>query len=128
MNVIAGCGADRKLQFVDWGGEGCAHDYTLLKEVTAYKNWPKGTFMLFDAAAPCEIDRVLSPYRGVTYHLRELKQPKDKRELFNMRHSVKRSGAIECAFGIWKQRCAILRRGIKARKERVDLIMQVSMA
>ncbi|XP_020262568.1 uncharacterized protein LOC109838546 [Asparagus officinalis] len=51
----------------------------------------------------------ISPYRGVRYHLKEHsgKTPKNRRELFNLRHSSLRS-KIESAFCTLKNRFKIL--------------------
>ena len=51
----------------------------------------------------------ISPYRGVRYHLKEHsgKTPKNRRELFNLRHSSLRS-KIESTFGTLKNRFKIL--------------------
>ncbi|XP_020259168.1 uncharacterized protein LOC109835607 [Asparagus officinalis] len=51
----------------------------------------------------------ISPYRGVRYHLKEHtgRTPKNRKELFNLRHSSLRS-KIECTFGILKNRFKIL--------------------
>lgn len=61
------------------------------------------------------------------YHLPEIPYDGSRRltskELFNLRHSVKRSGAIECAFGLLKMRWRILRRGLDGTRERVHLII-----
>lgn len=131
MNAIAACNAERKFIFFSWGGEGSAHDSTVLFNSDEYKKWPKGCYMLFDAGVTCQFGKVLSPYKKVAYHLAEIQptggEPLKKKELFNLRHSVKRSGAIECAFGVLKQRFAILRRGFKATKKRTDLIIHVSV-
>ncbi|XP_020243256.1 uncharacterized protein LOC109821479 [Asparagus officinalis] len=51
----------------------------------------------------------ISPYRGVRYHLKEQigRTPKNRRELFNFRHSSLRS-KIESTFGCLKNRFKIL--------------------
>ncbi|XP_020258814.1 uncharacterized protein LOC109835240 [Asparagus officinalis] len=51
----------------------------------------------------------ISPYRGVRYHLKEQigRTPKNRRELFNLRHSSLRS-KIESTFGCLKNRFKIL--------------------
>lgn len=126
---MAACDASRKFIFFSWGGEGSAHDATVLFNSEEYKTWPQGCYMLFDAGNTCQFGKVLSPYKGVAYHLAEIQPtrgPLSRKELFNLRHSVKRSGAIECAFGILKLRCAILRKGFKANRARTDCIMHVS--
>ena len=55
--------------------------------------------------------KVLTPYRGVRYHLREWalgnRRPQNAKELFNLRHSSLRN-AIERIFGVIKKRFPIL--------------------
>ena len=52
----------------------------------------------------------LTPYRGVRYHLREIKtaakKPEDKYELFNYRHSSLRN-VVERTFGVFKRRWGV---------------------
>ena len=52
---------------------------------------------------------ILSPYRGVRYHLKEFSDhpPKNERELFNLRHSSLRT-TIERCFGVLKKRFRVL--------------------
>jgi len=54
---------------------------------------------------------ILTPYKGVRYHLREqakaAQQPKNKEELFNLRHAQLRN-VIERIFGVFKKRFQIL--------------------
>jgi len=51
----------------------------------------------------------ISPYQSVRYHLKEQegRTPKNRRELFNLRHSSLRT-KIESTFGILKNRFKIL--------------------
>jgi hypothetical protein len=53
----------------------------------------------------------LSPYRGVRYHLKEVRQadqkPENAQELFNLRHSSLRN-VIERIFGVLKRQWKIL--------------------
>lgn len=96
----------------------CSHDASVLRDSAVYQQWPEW-WMLFDAGMTTVVNKVISPYRGVAYHLSEItrgEQPMTKEELFNLRHAVKRSGAIECAFGLLKNRFQILRKGIVARQ------------
>lgn len=54
---------------------------------------------------------VLTPYRGVRYHLKEVRQvsqkPENAKELFNLRHSSLRN-VIERIFGVLKRQWKIL--------------------
>lgn len=61
---------------------------------------PQDKFILFDAGVHTAANRVLAPYRSIRYHLRELSvdprgAPLTPKQLFNLRHSVKRSGSVE---------------------------------
>jgi hypothetical protein len=53
----------------------------------------------------------MAPYRGVRYHLKEVKQanqkPESAKELFNLRHSLLRN-VIERIFGVLKRQWQIL--------------------
>jgi hypothetical protein len=53
----------------------------------------------------------MAPYRGVRYHLKEVRQadlkPENAKELFNLRHSSLRN-VIECIFGVLKRQWKIL--------------------
>ena len=53
--------------------------------------------------------QVITPYRGVRYHLKEYSQrdPQNVRELFNHRHSSLRN-VIERTFGVLKKRFPII--------------------
>ena len=53
---------------------------------------------------------ILSPYRGVRYHLKEFgseNPPQNEKELYNLRHSSLRT-TIERGFGILKKRFRVL--------------------
>ena len=53
--------------------------------------------------------RLIAPYRGVCYHLREysIRPPENAKELFNLRHVSVRN-TIKKAFGILKKRFPII--------------------
>jgi hypothetical protein len=55
---------------------------------------------------------LLTPYRGVRYHLKEYSSrgPQNPRELFNLRHSSLRN-VIERTFGVLKKRFPIIASG-----------------
>ncbi|XP_020258716.1 uncharacterized protein LOC109835134 [Asparagus officinalis] len=67
-----------------------------------------GKYYQCDAGYPT-MPSFISPYRDVRYHLKEHlgKTPKNRRELFNLRHSSLRS-KIESAFGTLKNHFKIL--------------------
>ena len=71
---------------------------------------PIGKFILADAGFRLQFD-VLTPYRGVRYHLEEFASgragPQNARELFNLRHSQLRV-SVECTIGILKERWHML--------------------
>ncbi|KAF7337368.1 putative nuclease HARBI1 [Mycena sanguinolenta] len=95
QNVLAACDFDLLFTFVMPGYEGTAAD---------------GCYYLADAAFP-NCDMLLTPYRGVRYHLKEWKQgnqrPQNPQELYNLRHAQLRV-AIERCFGVNKRRFNIL--------------------
>ena len=67
--------------------------------------------MTLAGAGFCSNSVNLTPYRGVTYHLKEWSRgndrPTNKEELFNLRHASLRN-CIERIFGILKKRFPIL--------------------
>jgi hypothetical protein len=70
---------------------------------------------------------VLTPYRGVRYHLKEWKmgneRPRNKKELFNLRHSSLRN-VIERVFGVLKMRFPLLTNMTSYRYEfQVELVI-----
>ena len=52
---------------------------------------------------------IISPYRGVRYHLKEFSDnpPRNDKELFNLHHSSLRT-SIEHCFGVLKKRFRVL--------------------
>lgn len=90
-NVLACCDFDMYFTFALAGWEGSAHDCTVLRDAfqKGFKI-PQGKFYLGDAGYGLS-DQVLTPYRGVRYHLKEYSaggsQPMNMRELFNLRHA-----------------------------------------
>jgi len=67
-----------------------------------------------DAAGFMLNPQILTPYRGVRYHLKEYSRrgPQDARELFNHRHSSLEN-VIERIFGVMKKRFSIIATGIE---------------
>ncbi|KAF4027969.1 DDE superfamily endonuclease [Phytophthora infestans] len=72
---------------------------------------PDHFYVLADAGYGL-IKKVLTPYRGVRYHLKEWSKasgrPKNGKELFNLRHSKARN-VVERVIGVLKRRFKILR-------------------
>ena len=104
---------DLNFVYVLPGWEGSAHDGRVLKDaLTKGLSAPPGKYYLADAGY-ANSDMLLTPYRGVRYHLREITQtelqPQNKEELFNYRHSSLRN-AVERCFGIFKRRWRIFDR------------------
>ncbi|KAM3216907.1 hypothetical protein P3L10_026349 [Capsicum annuum] len=95
QNVLAACTFDLKFTYVLAGGE--------------------GKFYLVDAGLMLE-SRLITPYRGEQYHLKEYSRnnpPRNSRELFNLRHSSFRN-ARERAFGFLKQKFPIISSSTKS--------------
>ncbi|XP_047178658.1 putative nuclease HARBI1 [Vigna umbellata] len=92
QNVLAVCDFDMKFTYVLAGWEGTTSDSRILKNV-------------LDRDDPLVIPQVLTPYRGVRYHLKEFTRtgPQNADELFNHRHSSLRN-VIERTFGVLKKR------------------------
>ncbi|KAH5707858.1 hypothetical protein HBI81_243770 [Parastagonospora nodorum] len=113
QNVLAVVDFDMNFTYVLAGWEGSAHDERVLKDAVrrGFKA-PPGRYFLADAGYANK-DFLLSPYRGVRYHLREISQaarvPEDKYELFNYRHSSLRN-VVERTFGVFKRRWRIFDR------------------
>jgi hypothetical protein len=114
-NGLLVCGVDNELifQYSMFGAEGCGSDSTILQHATAMDlNFVGNGFLLGDAGYPLS-RRILTPNRGVRYHLKEfhssaLGRPRNKEELFNLRHASMRN-QIERAIGVMKKRFRVLR-------------------
>ena len=89
------------------GWEGSAHDGKVFNDACS-KDLPTfpGKYYLGDAGYALS-RLVLTPYRGVRYHLKEWalhdERPQTAKELFNLRHSSLRN-AVERIFGVVKKR------------------------
>ena len=70
-----------------------------------------GKYYLGDAGFPLK-SGLLTPYRGVRYHLKEYSTcgPQNAKEIFNHRHASLRT-VIERAFGVLKKRFPIIASG-----------------
>ncbi|XP_039063834.1 uncharacterized protein LOC120208686 [Hibiscus syriacus] len=93
------------------GWEGSAHDSRILTDAFARPRGfsiPEGKYYLADAGYGIR-NGIISPYRGVRYHLKELSnhRPENAKELFNLRHSSLRT-TVERVFGILKKRFRVL--------------------
>ena len=94
-------------QYAMFGAEGPGPDSTIFRYCCArdLKFLPHG-YLLGDAGYGLS-RHILTPYRGVRYHLKEFGanaqgRPRNKEELFNLRHSSTRN-QIERAFGVLKK-------------------------
>lgn len=111
-NTMLVCDVKNMLfQYALFGNEGCGSDSIIFKTSAQHMRWLKDGFLLADAGyGLCK--KLLTPYRGVRYHLREFarskkSRPKDAKELYNLRHSSMRI-IIERCFGVLKNRFRIL--------------------
>jgi DDE superfamily endonuclease len=112
QNVLAVCNFDMCFVYVLAGWEGSAHDGKVLQDAQGSQGFdtPKGKYWLGDAGYGCT-EHVLTPYRGVRYHLKKQKlagqTPENAKELFNLQHASLRN-VIEQIFGILKRKFKIL--------------------
>ncbi|XP_025647417.1 protein ALP1-like [Arachis hypogaea] len=100
-----------KFTYVLSGWEGTASDSRTLKDALSREyllRIPEGNFYLGDAGFMLK-PGILTPYRGVRYHLKEYSvcEPQNSKELFNHRHSSLRN-VIERCFGVLKKRFPII--------------------
>jgi len=111
QNVLAACTFDLQFCYVLAGYEGSAHDSRVLAhalELPIESRFviPDGKYYLADAGYGLRTG-ILTPYRGVRYHLKETaranQRPKNPKELFNLCHASLRN-AIERIFGVVKKR------------------------
>jgi hypothetical protein len=112
QNILAVCNFDMQFVYILAGWEGSAHDARVLGDAQAFQGFstPRGKYWLGDAGYG-NSEFVMSPYRGVRYHLKEVRQadqrPETAKELFNLRHSSLRN-VIERIFGVLKRQWQIL--------------------
>jgi len=91
-NGLLICGVDNELcfQYASFGAEGAGSDSTILRYAcTQDLRFVQDGYLLGDAGYALSF-KVLTPYRGVRYHLKEfhhssLGRPRNKEELFNLR-------------------------------------------
>ena len=111
QNVLAVTNFDLTFSYALCGWEGSAHDSRVLDDAKS-KGLPAitGKYFLGDGGYALS-STVLTPYRGVRYHLKEWaignRKPQNAKELYNLRHSSLRN-AIERIFGVVKKRFPIL--------------------
>jgi hypothetical protein len=123
QNCLAGCDFDHNFTYLSTGWEGSVSDSTMYfdSRTTDLKIQP-GKYYLADAGFPLA-NALLTPYRGVRYHLAEwgradlrylifsskyvyiiysyIFSPKNPQELFNLRHASA-CNIVERIFGILK--------------------------
>ncbi|KAF4137923.1 DDE superfamily endonuclease [Phytophthora infestans] len=109
QNVFAACTFDMQFVYVL---SGSAEDSTMLVDARRKGiKTPPGLFDLGDAEYGLTTE-VMTPYRGVRYHLKEWGQteerPQNYKELYNLRHP-QACNVIERAFGVLKRRFPILK-------------------
>ncbi|KAH9110728.1 hypothetical protein AeMF1_014577 [Aphanomyces euteiches] len=113
QNVFAACSFDMRFTFILAGREGSAHDGRVLEDAYEYSFERQSDRYYLGDAGYALSPFVLTPYRGVRYHLKEFKEgnkkPRNMQELFNLRHSSCRN-VIERTFGVVKKRFPILSR------------------
>lgn len=111
QNVLGVANFDLTYAYGLFGWEGSAHDSRVYDDAKN-KGLPliPGKFYLGDAGYGLS-KNVLTPYRGVRYHLREFdingRGPENAKELFNLRHSSLRN-VVERIFGVSKRRFPVL--------------------
>ena len=107
QNILAVANFNMTFSYALCGWEGSAHDSRVLDDART-KGLPciPGKFYLGDAGYALS-STVLTPYRGIRYHLKEWalgnRKPQNAKELFNLRHSSLRN-VIERIFGVVKRR------------------------
>ncbi|KAL2337663.1 hypothetical protein Fmac_012109 [Flemingia macrophylla] len=114
QNVFAACDFNMKFTYVLGGWEGTASDSRILKDALSRQDpliIPQGKYYLGYAGFMLK-SQILTPYRGVRYHLKEYSRrgPQNPRELFNHQHSSLRN-VIKRTFGVLKKRFPIIASG-----------------
>ncbi|GMI71342.1 hypothetical protein like AT5G41980 [Hibiscus trionum] len=95
QNVLAAITFDLKFTYVLAGWEGSEHDSRILTDTITHPRGfriPEGKYYLADARYGIR-NEIISPYRGVRYHLKEFSnhRPENAKEHFNLRHSSLRT-------------------------------------
>ena len=109
QNVLGVANFDLTFAFGLFGWEASAHDSRVFDDAKG-RGLPllPGKYYLGDAGYALS-EHVLTPYRGVRYHLKEFEAdgPQNAKEIFNLRHSSLRN-VIERMYGVLKRRFPIL--------------------
>ena len=111
QNVLGVVNFDMTFAYALCGWEGSAHDSRVYDDAKGRGlPLPNNKFYLGDAGYGLS-KYVLTPFRGVRYHLLEFEMnglgPANAKELFNLRHSSLRN-VVERVFGVMKRRFPIL--------------------
>lgn len=113
-NLLILCNLKQRMLFVGTGAPGSYHDSSVYKKsplFTMLQTIPANLFVFADAGYGIS-KRLLTPYRGTRYHLKEYaagtSRPQNPKELFNMRHSKTRN-VVERTIGILKRRWRLMR-------------------
>ncbi|KAE8230370.1 hypothetical protein CF326_g4636 [Tilletia indica] len=114
FNILAVCDFDMKFNYILSGWEGSTSDSFLWKKgLEGGLRLQGNQKLLGDSGFPLS-QKLLIPYRGVRYHLKEYaagtKRPRNAKELYNRRHAGARS-VIERSFGVIQARFKILTTG-----------------
>ena len=101
-NVLAAVDFQGRFVHMLAGYEGSAHDWKVYMAAIEKRSLvPRGKYLLADAGYNCSY-RLLTPFRGVRYHLQESARhnlrPATSKELYNLRHSQARI-MVEKAIG-----------------------------
>ena len=128
MNVFAVANFNCEFIFVQAGGDGAEHDATILRYIEQKNQWPLiGNQTILLDAAYGNSSHKFTPYRSVRYHLREWRhadnRPNSAMELYNLRHSKLRSQAIECAFGILKEKFRIFQQPLEFQRPMIQMMV-----
>ncbi|KAE8958687.1 hypothetical protein PR002_g30789, partial [Phytophthora rubi] len=110
-NVLIASDWNLQVAFVYAGMEGSAHDSSVLSFSGFMASIPANYYVLADAGYALTA-QVLTPFRGVRYHLQEwgprCKRPQNAKELFNLKHAKARN-VVERLIGVLKRRFRALR-------------------
>ncbi|KAF4028775.1 DDE superfamily endonuclease [Phytophthora infestans] len=110
-NVLIASDWQLNVAYIYPGAEGAAHDSMVLARSELLQLTGHGMYVLADAGYALH-PKVLTPFRGVRYHLKEFaegfERPRMAKELFNWRHAKARN-AVERLNGCLKRRFKILR-------------------
>ena len=111
QNVLGVCNFDCLFSYALLGWEGSAHDGKVVNDAFE-KGLPRYDGQYYFGDAGYGLSKwILTPYRGVRYHLRQWihgeQQPQNPKELFNLRHAQVRN-VIERIYGAVKKAFPVL--------------------